>query len=62
MPDTRRLDEPCGHGLRAWLVDGVCHHERKDQNVALDGTKVESRGLMVDECDRPAKAVKGRGR
>ena len=53
MTTTQKLDEKCGHGLAAWRVDGKACHERADQTVALDGTRMESRGLMVDFCDSP---------
>lgn len=53
MTYTLRLADPCGHGLPAWEIDGHTYHERNDQDVSLDGTKMPSRGLMVDACKLP---------
>lgn len=50
---TQKLDEKCGHGLAAWKIDGYHYHERADQTAAIDGTRMESRGLQVDACELP---------
>ena len=54
MTTTQRLNEKCGHGLAAWKIDGHLYHERVDQDVALDGTRLKSGGLQIDACDRPS--------
>lgn len=57
MTTTEHLTDMCGHGLPAWTIDGHHYHERKSQNLALDGTTIKSGGLMVDACELPPGVV-----
>lgn len=62
MTTTQPLEQKCGHGLTAWKIDGYHYHERKDQDAAIDGTRMRSGGLQVDVCDRPAELTTKRVR
>lgn len=61
MTTAVKLDEKCGHGLVAWMIDGFYYHERAEQTATIDGTRQKSSALHVDNCERPAGEGKAKG-